>query len=132
MAIDVGKKRNGIAVTDPLRIVAKGIVTLPPEEVIPFLQTYFTKEEVDKVLIGYPLNNEGQPTDATAHVTHFIARFKKVFPYKELELVDELFSSKRAAQALVQSGIKKKDRQRKDLLDQMSAALFLQDYLQNL
>ncbi len=132
MAIDVGKKRNGIAVTDPLRIVSKGITTLAPQEVFPFLKDYFAKEEVDKVLVGYPLNSEGKETDATAHVAHFIARFRKVFPDMELELVDEVFSSRRAAAVLWQSGMKKKDRQRKELLDQTSAALFLQDYLQNL
>lgn len=132
MAIDYGKKRVGIAVTDPLKIIATPLTTVAEPDTFNWLKDYFGKEEVEKVLVGYPLNLKGEPTDATAAVDRFIERFRKLFPGLELEPRDEAFTSKMAVRTLVESGLKKKDRQRKELVDQTSAAILLQEYLQNL
>lgn len=132
LAIDHGGKRCGMAVSDPLRIAVSPLGTVPPEELIEHLAGYFAKEEVDLVLVGYPTDLQGNPTDATAGVDRFIRSFRKRFPDRELLTRDETFSSRRAAEALVQSGVRKKERRKKGRLDEMSAALILQEYLQTL
>jgi putative Holliday junction resolvase len=119
-------------VTDPLKIIATPLTTVAEPDTFNWLKDYFGKEEVEKVLVGYPLNLKGGPTDATAAVDRFIERFRKLFPGLELEPRDEAFTSKMAVRTLVESGLKKKDRQRKELVDQTSAAILLQEYLQNL
>lgn len=132
MAIDYGTKRVGIAVTDPLRIIAHGLTTVEEKNIFDFISDYFSRETVDLVLVGYPLNSRGEPTDATPHVDKFIEHFRKRFPEMELLTRDEAFTSRMAMQTMIASGVKKKDRRDKSMIDQVSAAIILQEYLQNL
>ncbi|HAE13220.1 MAG TPA: Holliday junction resolvase RuvX [Chitinophagales bacterium] len=132
LAIDHGKKRCGIAVTDPMRMIGSPLTTVDTEKVFEFLHDYFQKETVDLLLVGYPTNIQGEATDATPLVDRFIEQCRKKFPSLELRTWDESFSSRKAMQTLVQSGVKKKDRRQKGALDQVSAAVILQEYLQNL
>ncbi len=129
IAIDYGQKRTGIAVTDELQIIASGLTTVPSEEVITFLKTYFEKEDVLKVLIGEPLQMNGQPSESTPIIEAFVARFKAAFPDMRVERVDERFTSKMAFQTMIDSGLKKKQRQNKALIDEISATIMLRDYL---
>jgi putative Holliday junction resolvase len=132
MAIDYGTKRVGIAVTDPLQIIAHALTTVETKDIFDFISKYLVAEPVDKVLIGYPLNSKGEATHATPHVDRFMLEFQKRFPTVELLPRDEAFTSKMAMQSIVASGVKKKDRRDKTLVDQVSAAIILQEYLQNL
>ncbi len=129
IAIDYGQKRTGIAVTDELQIIASGLTTVPSEEVIAFLKTYFEKEDVLKVLIGEPLQMNGQPSESTPIIEAFVTRFKAAFPDMKVERVDERFTSKMAFQTMIDSGLKKKQRQNKALIDEISATIMLRDYL---
>lgn len=129
--MDYGGKRTGIAVTDPLKIIASGLTTVQTSELFAFLKEYFEKEEVEKLLIGYPTHLDGTSTHATPLVEKFIKKFKKQFPDMPVEKVDERYTSKRAMEALIASGVKKKKRRNKALLDEMSAAIMLQEYLQS-
>lgn len=131
LCIDYGKKRSGIAVTDPLQIIASGLTTIDSEALIFWMKQYFKTEEVVKVLIGYPLALDNSATDATPLVDKFIRNFKKVFPELEIETVDEQFTSKMASAAMVEMGMKKKDRQQKGNIDELSATIMLQEYLQS-
>lgn len=131
LCIDYGKKRSGIAVTDPLQIIASGLTTIDSEALIFWMKQYFKTEEVEKVLIGYPLALDNSATDATPLVDKFIRNFKKVFPELEIETVDEQFTSKMASAAMVAMGMKKKDRQQKGNIDELSATIMLQEYLQS-
>lgn len=130
IAIDYGKKRCGIAVTDPLQIIATGLTTVASEKLVYFLKAYFQKEDVEMILIGYPVNLDGSPTDITAKVEKISGQFQKLFPDKRVKLLDERFTSKMAARAIRDSGLNKKDRRDKALVDQVSAAILLQGYLQ--
>lgn len=129
--MDYGKKRTGIAVTDTNKIIATGLETIASESVIWYLKQYMQKEAVEKVLIGYPLNMDDSDTHATPLVEKFIRNFQKVFPALEIEQVDERMSSKMASQAISAMGLKKKDRERKELIDEVSAVILLQEYLEN-
>lgn len=131
MALDYGKKRTGIAVTDPLQIIATGLETVESKQLIWYLKQYFQKEEVEKVLIGYPLNFDETATDATPLVEKFIRNFQQVFPNMLIEKVDERMTSKMASQAISEMGLKKKDREQKELIDTVSAVILLQEYLEN-
>jgi putative holliday junction resolvase len=131
MALDYGKKRTGIAVTDPLQLIASGLTTVDSHSLRPWLKTYFEKEPVEKVIIGLPFALDGSETDGTKPVKDFVRLFKKDHPGIPIETVDEQFTSKLAAQTLVNSGLKKKDRQNKALLDEVAATIMLQDYLQS-
>jgi len=131
LCIDYGKKRSGIAVTDPLQIIATGLTTIDSESLIFWMKQYFKTEEVTKVLIGYPLALDQSATDATPLVDKFIRNFKKVFPYVNIETVDEQFTSKMASAAMVAMGMKKKERQQKGNIDELSATIMLQEYLQS-
>ena len=131
LAIDFGKKRTGIAVTDPLQIIATGLETVESKELIGYLKKYFASEEVEKVLIGYPLNWDDSPTDATPLVDKFIKQFQHVFPNMPFDKQDERFTSKMATEAMMQMGLKKKDRANKALIDEISATIILQEYLQS-
>jgi len=131
MALDYGKKRTGIAVTDPLQIIATGLETIESKQLIWYLKQYFQKEEVEKVLIGYPLNFDETATDATPLVEKFIRNFQQVFPNMQIEKVDERMTSKMASQAIAGMGLKKKDREQKELIDTVSAVILLQEYLEN-
>ncbi|MBV7531919.1 Holliday junction resolvase RuvX [Chitinophaga sp. sic0106] len=132
MAIDYGKKRTGLAVTDPLKLIASGLTTVGTHELIPYLKKYFAAEAVEQIVIGEPKNLDGNATDATALVTECIRILKKNFPDLPIVKIDERFTSKMAFQSMIDSGLKKKDRQNKALVDEISATIILQEYLQRL
>ena len=129
LAIDYGQKRTGIAVTDELQIIASGLTTVPSETIIPFLKDYFSKENVVKILVGEPKQMNGQPSESAASIETFIEKFHKNFPDMKLVRVDERFTSKMAFQTMIDSGLKKKQRQNKALIDEIAATILLQDYL---
>ena len=129
LAIDYGQKRTGIAITDELQIIASGLTTIASETAIDFLNKYFEKENVCKVLIGEPKQMNGEPSQSTEIIEFFVSKFKKAFPNMELIRVDERFTSKMAFQSMIDSGLKKKQRQNKALIDEISATIMLQDYL---
>lgn len=132
LCIDYGGKRTGIAVTDPLKIIATALATIESKELIPFLKQYFAKEAVELMLIGMPLNLDDTPTHGTPLVLAAIKQLQKNFPTIPVKTVDERYSSKFASQAMVQMGMKKKDRQVKGNIDQVAATMLLQEYLSNL
>ncbi len=129
VAIDYGIKRTGIAVTDELQIIASGLTTVPSETIIAFLKDYFSKENVAKVLIGEPKQMNGQPSESALIIEQFVEKFTKEFPEMKVERVDERFTSKMAFQTMIDSGLKKKQRQNKALIDEIAATIMLQDYL---
>lgn len=130
LAIDYGKKRTGLAVSDPLKIIANGLCTIDTTTLLTFLKDYFLKEEVEQVVIGLPRSLKNEDTDATPLVKQFVDRFRIEFPSKPIELVDERFTSKMAFQTMIDSGLKKKDRKNKALVDEISATILLQDFMQ--
>lgn len=129
LAIDYGQKRTGIAVTDELQIIASGLTTIPSATTINFLKEYFNNEKVSKVLIGEPKQMNGEPSQSTEIIEAFVRKFKSFFPEMSVVRVDERFTSKMAFQTMIDSGLKKKQRQNKDLLDEISATIMLQDFL---
>ena len=129
LAIDYGQKRTGIAVTDDFQIIASGLTTIPSTEIIPFLKTYFSKENVETVIIGEPKQMNGLPSESTEIIENFITQFHTEFPNMKMERVDERFTSKMAFQTMIDSGLKKKQRQNKGLIDEIAATILLQDYL---
>ena len=131
VALDFGKKRTVIAVTDPSQIIATALDTLDTGELIGYLKKYFAKEEIEKVLIGYPLNFDNSATDATPLVDKFIPKFQHVFPAVPIEKIDERLSSRMASQAIAEMGLKTKDREQKELIDSVSAVILLQEYIQS-
>jgi putative Holliday junction resolvase len=131
LAIDYGKKRTGLAVTDPLQIIATALDTVDSNELIGYLKKYMAKEPVEKIIVGYPLNFDNTPTDATPLVEKFILKFGNVFPNMPVEKIDERFTSKMASQAISGMGLKKKDREKKELIDTVSAVMMLQEYIQS-
>ncbi len=130
VSIDYGSKRTGIAVTDPLKIIATGLTGLHTKDLESFLKDYFSKEPVELVIIGHPTNWDDSDTHATPLVQAFINRFKKVFPNIPIQKVDERYTSKMAVQSMVESGMKKKQRQNKNLVDEIAATIMLQEFLQ--
>ena len=131
ICLDYGGKRTGIAVTDPLQIIATGLTTVDTKDLIPFLTAYFKQEAVDLLLIGEPMNLDDSPTHATPLVLKAIEQLKKKFPLLPIQTVDERYSSKNAVRAMVEMGMKKKDRQNKKTIDQIAATILLQEYLSN-
>lgn len=131
ICLDYGLKRTGIAVSDPMQIIASPLDTIATQELMPFLKTYIATEPVDKILIGEPYNLDGTETHATKPVKDFIRRLKKVFPHIVIETVDEQFSSKMAVRAMIEMNLKKKKRSEKGMIDRMAAALLLKEYLEN-
>lgn len=129
MALDYGLKRTGIAVTDPLQIIAQGLTAVDTKDVMPFLKKYFSEETVELLLIGLPVNLDGSDTHGTLLVQKFIPLLRKEFPGLVVKTVDERFTSKLAKQAMLDMGMKKKDRQVKKNVDEISATILLQDYL---
>ena len=129
IAIDFGQKRTGIAITDELQIIASGLTTVPSETIFEFLQTYFVKENVSVALIGDPKQMNGQPSESASMIDAFAAKFATVFPEVKVVRVDERFTSKMALQTMIDSGLSKKQRQNKALLDEISATIMLRDYL---
>jgi len=131
LSIDYGGKRTGLAVTDPLKIIATGLTTVETPKLMAFLKDYFSKEPVELVIIGMPVNWDDSATHATPLVQKFIKEFQKNFPSVPIKEVDERFTSKLASQAMVQMGMKKKQRQDKAMIDQIAATIMLQEYLQH-
>ena len=129
LAIDYGLKRTGIAITDELQIIASGLTTIASETAIAFLSDYFSNENVFKVLIGEPKQMNGQPSESTVIIEKFVTKFRKNFPEMKLERVDERFTSKMAFQTMIDSGLKKKQRQNKALIDEIAATILLQNFL---
>lgn len=129
LAIDYGEKRTGIAVTDELQMIASGLTTVPSGTALKFLNDYFRKEKVSKVLIGDPKQMNGQPSQSASLINSFVEKFREQFPAMPLERTDERFTSKMAFQSMIHSGLKKKQRQDKALIDEISATIMLQDYL---
>jgi len=129
LAIDYGIKRTGIAVTDEFQIIASGLTTIPSETAIDFFSDFFSKENVAKVLIGEPKQMNGQPSESAKIIEKFVQKFKREFPDMIVERADERFTSKMAFQTMIDSGLKKKQRQNKGLIDEIAATIMLQDYL---
>jgi putative holliday junction resolvase len=129
LSIDYGGKRTGLAVTDPMKIIATGLCTVETPKLVGFLKDYFSKELVELVIIGMPVNFDDSDTHATPLVKSFITLFKKTFPAIPIVEVDERFTSKLASQAMLEMGLKKKQRQNKALVDEIAATIMLQEYL---
>lgn len=132
LAIDYGLKRTGLAVTDPLKIIANGLTTVESKNLIPFLKDYFKKESVELILIGEPKNWDNTDTHATPLVEKITAQLKKDFPSIPIQKVDERFTSKMASRAMIEMGLKKKKRQDKALVDKIAATIMLQEYLKHI
>lgn len=130
LAIDYGLKRTGIAITDEMQLIASGLTTIPSETVLAFLKDYFSKEKVEKVIIGEPKQMNGTPSESAVIIDKFILLFQKEFPQMPLDRVDERFTSKMAFQTMLDSGLKKNQRKNKALIDEIAATIMLQDYLQ--
>lgn len=129
MAIDYGSKRVGIAVTDPLQIIATGLTTVHSKDLIDFLKNYFLKEPVECIVVGEPKRLNNEPSDSARFINPFVVHLKRTFPSIKVERLDERFTSKMAFQTMIDSGLKKKDRQNKELVDEISATIILQDYM---
>ncbi|MCW3073814.1 MAG: Holliday junction resolvase [Flaviaesturariibacter sp.] len=130
LSIDYGRKRTGLAVTDPLQIIATGLCTVETPKLMAFLKEYIGREGVELILIGMPTNMDDTATHATPLVKKFIGELQKVFPAIPIKEVDERFTSKMASQAMLQMGLKKKQRQNKGLVDEIAATMMLQEYMQ--
>lgn len=129
MAIDYGSKRVGIAVTDALQIIATGLTTVHSKDLIEFLQKYFLKEQVECIVVGEPKRLNNEPSDSARFIEPFVVHLKRTFPTIKVERMDERFTSKMAFQTMIDSGLKKKDRQKKELVDEISATIILQSYM---
>jgi len=132
LCIDYGKKRTGIAVTDPLQIIATGLTTVDSWDLIPFLKKYFEQEEVELIVIGDPKNFDNSDTHATPLVKEIIKKIEKEFPLMPITTIDERFTSKMAKQAMLDMGMKKKHRRNKKNVDEIAATIMLQEYMANL
>ena len=132
LCIDYGLKRTGIAVTDPLQIIATGLTTVNSNDLIHFLKKYFQQEQVELIVIGEPKNLDDSDTHATHLVRNIIVRLRKEFPNTPLKTVDERFTSKMAKQAMIDMGMKKKDRRNKGTIDEIAATIMLQEYMQSI
>lgn len=132
LAIDYGQKRTGLAVTDPLKIIATGLCTVNSSDLITFLKDYFSKEEVEEVVIGLPMNLDTSPTHGTALAKSAADRIRTAFPGINVRELDERFTSKMAKQAMLEMELSKKKRRDKKLLDELSATILLQGYLSSL
>ena len=131
LAIDYGQKRTGIAVTDPLQMIANGLTTIETKELERFITDYVAKEDVATIVMGKPTQMNGENSENMKRIEPFFNRLKKLFPNKEIVYYDERFTSVLAHQAMLQSGIGKKARQNKGLVDKISATIILEDYLQS-
>ncbi len=131
LSIDYGKKRTGIAVTDPLKIIANGLATVSTSELLSFLLDYIKKEPVERIVIGKPLQMNGQESENMARVQQFYNRWKNLRTGIPIEYVDERFTSVIAHQAMIDGGLKKKSRQNKALVDEISATIILQSYMES-
>jgi len=130
IAIDYGLKRTGIAVTDPLKIIASRLTTIESKGLLDFLGAYFIQETVEKLVVGLPKQLNNQSSESMIYVKEFVKKFLLRFPEVPIEYVDERYTSKIAVQTMVNGGVKKKDRQNKALIDGVSAVIILQSYLE--
>jgi len=131
LAIDYGEKRCGIAVTDSLKMIANALQTVEAKELLTFLKNYFQKEAVETVVVGEPKRMSNEPSSIAPKIEKFISDFKILYPEIKVERIDERFTSKMAFQTMIDSGLKKKDRQNKALVDSISATIILQSYLES-
>jgi putative Holliday junction resolvase len=132
LSIDYGRKRVGLAVTDVSKIIANRLETVGSHDIWTFLKSYFEKESVEKVIVGYPMQLNNQPSGAVLYVNQFIKQFRKLYPEMDIEQVDERFTSKMAMQAMIDGGLNKEKRKDKALVDGISAVIILNDYLEKL
>lgn len=130
LSIDYGNKRVGIAVTDPQQIIATRLTTVPTHTIWNFLNEYFQKEQVEKVVVGYPLQMNNEASEAVRYINPFLKKFQVQYPEIILEIFDERFTSKIAFQTMIDGGLKKQQRQNKELIDGISATIILQNYLE--
>jgi len=131
LSIDYGKKRTGIAVTDPLQIIAGGLATVSTSDLFDWLKAYMAREPVERIVIGEPRQPNGQPSENLQRVQQFVSRWRKAVPEVPIEYFDERFTSVLAHQAMLDGGLKKKARQDKALVDEISATIILEDYLRS-
>ena len=131
LSIDYGKKRTGLAVTDPLQIIAGGLATVSTSELFDWLRNYMAKEPVERIIIGEPRQPNGQPSENLQRVQQFVSRWRKAVPEVPIEYFDERFTSVLAHQAMIDGGLRKKARQDKALVDEISATIILEDYLRS-
>ncbi|MCF1422192.1 MULTISPECIES: Holliday junction resolvase RuvX [Mangrovimonas] len=131
LAIDYGKVRTGIAITDELQIIASGLTTVETKELLPFLKDYCEKEQVEKFIVGEPKQMNNQESESEVLIKPFLEKLQNQFPKIPIERVDERFTSKMAFQTMIDSGLSKKKRRDKSLIDEISATLILQSYLYN-
>ena len=131
LAIDYGRKRTGIAVTDPMQIIANGLTTVSTHQLMDFLLNYIKQEPVERIIIGHPKQMNNEDSENMKNIIPFMNRLKKLLPDMPVELVDERFTSVLAHQAMLAGGLKKKDRQNKALVDEISATIILQSYLES-
>ena len=132
LAIDYGRKRTGLAVTDPLRITASPLLTVETAQLVAWLRDYFAREQVDEVVIGHPTQMNGQESESMNYIRPFLGLFRKTFPDKPITMFDERFTSVLAHRAMIAGGMKKKDRQNKAVVDRIAACIILEDYLDKL
>src|SRR4051812_34844059 len=132
LAIDYGAKRTGLAVTDPLKIIATGLTTVESQKLFPFLKSYFQKEQVELIIMGEPKNWDESDTHATPLVKKAVERLKKEFPAIPIKMVDERYTSKLASQAMIEMGMKKMQRRNKALVDEIAATIMLQEYMRSI
>lgn len=132
LAIDYGRSRTGIAVTDPMKIVANGLTTVETSRLEAFLRDYFSREQVDRVIVGLPKNLNGAPSDSQRYLLPALGRLRKAFPEMTFEMADERFTSTLAHRAMIDGGMKKSHRQQKGNADVMAACIILNDYLDSL
>jgi len=130
LSIDYGNVRVGLAVTDPLKIIATRLTTVPANDIWVFLADYFAREEVEMVLVGYPKQLNNEPSEAIRYINPFLKKFQVIYKDMPLKLMDERFTSKMAFQTMIDAGVKKKDRQNKATIDGVSATIILQSYLE--
>ena len=131
LSIDYGRKRTGLAVTDPLQIIAGGLATVATSELFEWLQSYIAKEDVERIVIGEPRQPNGEPSENLARVHQFVNRWRKVVPSIPIEYYDERFTSVLAHQVMIDGGLHKKARQNKGLVDEISATIILEDYMRS-
>ena len=131
LSIDYGKKRTGLAVTDPLQIIAGGLATVSTSELFDWLKAYMAKEPVERIVIGEPRQPNGEPSENLQRVQQFVNRWRKAVPEVPIEYYDERFTSVLAHQVMLSGGLKKKARQDKALVDEISATIILEDYLRS-
>ncbi|MGC9373681.1 MAG: Holliday junction resolvase RuvX [Bacteroidales bacterium] len=130
LAIDYGRKRVGLAVTDPLQMIANALTTVHAKDIWDFLSDYLNKEMVDCIVVGYPKQMNNQASEAVRYINPFVKRLQKLYPEMDIQLVDERFTSKMAHQTMIDAGLRKKVRQNKALVDTISATIILQSYLE--